>query len=58
MKWTRMFGIALLALLWVWLVSALFRGAGGFSGKNVFLAIASAIIIFVPLYKKYYRAKK
>lgn len=55
MKGTRILGLAVLAVLWVWLVRALFVGAGGFTAKNVFLAVASAIIIFVPLYKKYFR---
>lgn len=54
MKWTRLFGLVFLAMLWFWLVKALFASAGGFNAKNIFLAIASAIIIFVPLYKKYF----
>lgn len=58
MNLTRNIGIAILAILWIWLVRALFTQGGGFTAKNVFIAIASAIIIFVPLYKKYVSVKK
>lgn len=51
-------GIILLALVWIWLCWALIARGGGFSGKNVFLVMASGIIIFVPLYKKYFRTPR
>ncbi|MDE5664241.1 MAG: hypothetical protein K2I37_09455 [Muribaculaceae bacterium] len=45
-------GLILLALIWVWLVYMLFS-RGGVDLKNIFLAAASGIIIFVPLWKRY-----
>lgn len=53
MKTTRMIGLAFLALLWAGLVYLMFARGGGLTLKNLFVAIASAIIIFVPIYKKY-----
>jgi hypothetical protein len=52
----KTFGIALLALVWLWLCQALLR-TGGINLKNLLLAAASGIIIFVPLFKKYIRNK-
>lgn len=43
----------MLALLWVWLSIGLLTSADGFNLKNILIAGMSAIIIFVPLYKKY-----
>ena len=48
-------GFGLLALLWIWLVQAIIVSGGGITFKNLFLIIASGIIIFVPLYKRYFR---
>lgn len=45
-------GLILLALIWVWLVYTLFS-RGGVDGKNLFVAAASGIIIFAPLWKRY-----
>lgn len=56
MNGSRIAGFVVLALVWGWLVWALLLRGGGFSGKNVFLIVASGIIIFVPLWKKYFRA--
>lgn len=53
MKPTRITGIAVLALLWVWLSVGLLTSANGFNLKNILIAAMSGIIIFVPLYKKY-----
>lgn len=50
-------GFGLLAVLWVWLCATLLRTGGGFTFKNLFLITASGIIIFVPLWKKYFRTK-
>lgn len=58
MKPTRIAGFALLALLWGWLCMGLLTSADGFNLKNILLALMSGIIIFVPLWKKYYRGKK
>ena len=49
-------GFLLLALLWLWLSSAVL--ASGLTLKNMFIVVASAIIIFVPLWKKYGRQNK
>lgn len=53
MKPTRIAGLALLALLWVWLSIGLLTSEDGFNLKNILIAGMSGIIIFVPLYKKY-----
>lgn len=47
-------GFSFLALLWVWLSWSLIAH-GGVNLKNIFLIVASGIIIFVPLWKKYIR---
>ena len=58
MKPTRIAGLAVLALLWVWLCVGLLTSADGFNLKNILIAALSGIIIFVPLYKKYFGAGK
>ncbi len=58
MKPTRIAGLAILALLWVWLSVGLLTSADGFNLKNILIAAMSGIIIFVPLYKKYVRGDK
>ena len=55
MNIVRIAGVSLLALLWLWLCSAIIRHVGGFNLKNIFVIAASGIIIFVPLWKKYFR---
>ena len=54
----KVIGFALLALLWIWLVITLVISGGGFTFKNIFLIIASGIIIFVPLWKRYIRGNQ
>lgn len=51
----KVFGFGLLALLWIWLCVTLIKSGGGITLKNLFLIVASGIIIFVPLWKKYAR---
>ncbi|MDE6479534.1 MAG: hypothetical protein K2L45_04625 [Muribaculaceae bacterium] len=58
MRPTRIAGLAILALLWVWLSVGLLTSADGFNLKNILIAAMSGIIIFVPLYKKYVRGDK
>ena len=48
-------GFGLITVLWIWLVVTLIISGGGFTFKNLFLIIASGIIIFVPLWKRYFR---
>lgn len=48
----RILGIAFLAILWIALCCVMIS-ATGFTLKNLFVAVASGIIIFVPLWKKY-----
>ena len=55
MKTTRIAALIFLLLLWLWLCNDIIVGAGGFTFKNIFLIVASGIIIFVPLWKKYIR---
>lgn len=54
----KIIGFTLLGLLWLWLARALIVSGGGFTLKNLFIIIASGIIIFVPLYKKYIRGNQ
>lgn len=42
------------AILWLWLATVTLK-AGGATVANIFVLIASAIIIFVPLWKKYFK---
>lgn len=55
MNAVKIAGCSLLVVIWVWLCHALIVGAGGFTFRNIFLIITSGIIIFVPLWKKYFR---
>lgn len=50
----RYIGIGILVLVWLWLAYyVLVRG--GVTLLNLFWVAASGIIVFVPLYKKYFR---
>lgn len=55
MNAVKIAGMMLLALVWLWLCWSLIALGGGFTMKNVFLIVASGIIVFVPLWKKYIR---
>lgn len=48
----KIIGLIILLAVWVWLCWLIFAGAG-FNLRTLFIAAASGIIIFVPLYKKY-----
>lgn len=50
-------GFTLLALVWLWLCRSLLV-LGGVNLKNILLVIATGIIIFVPLWKKYVKQDK
>lgn len=54
MKPIRIFGLFVLAVVWLLLIVTMFTRGGGFSFYNIFVAVASGIIIFVPLYRKYF----
>lgn len=51
-------GLILLAIIWLWLCWMLLTSPHGFNLKNLFIAGASGIIIFVPLWKKYFGKAK
>lgn len=53
MKKTTAAGLAFLFLLWLGLVALIIRGTERFTLYTAFVIVASGIIIFVPLYKKY-----
>ncbi|MEZ3550806.1 MAG: hypothetical protein K1W02_08760 [Muribaculaceae bacterium] len=55
MNAVKIIGFSVLALVWLWLCRTLIAYGGGFNMKNIFLIVASGIIIFVPLWKKYIR---
>lgn len=54
MKGQYIFRFACLALLWLALCWLLIRGRG-MSAWTLFVIVASGIVVFVPLYKKYIR---
>lgn len=53
MKIGKYLGISVLALIWLWL--AWYVLAAGVNLLKIFWVAISAIIIFVPLYKKYFK---
>lgn len=55
MNIVKIVGLIILALVWVWLCQALITRGGGLTLKNLMIIGASGIIIFVPLWKKYFR---
>lgn len=57
MKKSVVIGIILLFAVWVILCVFMLR-AGGLNLKNIFVVIASGIVIFVPLWKKYISANE
>lgn len=56
MSTSRLIGIAVLALVWLWLAWFMLKHAG-FNLYNILLVAMTGIIIFVPLYKKYFKKK-
>ena len=50
---SKTIGIAILAIIWIWLVWMLLA-AKGVNLKNLLIVVMTGIIIFVPLYKKYF----
>lgn len=56
MSISKIIGISVLAVLWLWLAWMLIA-AGGFNLKNLLIVAMTGIIIFVPLYKKYFGKK-
>lgn len=53
MSTSKVIGIVILVIIWIWLVWLLLS-AGGINLKNILIAAMTGIIIFVPLYKKYF----
>ena len=50
-------GVTLLFLVWAWLSWSILASSG-INLKNLLIVAMSAIIIFVPLYKKYFAKKE
>ena len=50
-------GVTLLFLVWAWLSWSILA-LSGINLKNLLIVTMSAIIIFVPLYKKYFAKKE
>ncbi len=57
MDTSKIIGFVVLFLVWIWLVWAMLSH-GGINLKNLLIAAMTAIIIFLPLYKKYIRGDK
>ena len=55
MKKSTAAGLALIFILWLGLVVLIIAGTPKFTLYTAFVIVASAIIVFVPLYKKYYK---
>lgn len=54
MNRSRIIGMCVLAAVWVWLVAILIKGSG-LTLRTILVAAMSGIIIFVPLWKKYFK---
>ncbi|MEE1022903.1 MAG: hypothetical protein U0L83_07220 [Muribaculaceae bacterium] len=52
MNLIKVIGLIVLAAVWIWLCCMIVAGAG-FTLRTLFTIVASGIIIFVPLWKKY-----
>lgn len=52
-KIIKIFGTGVLFLVWLWLAWGLLS-ADGVNLKNLLILAMTAVIIFVPLYKKYF----
>ena len=57
MKTSVIVRFAVLGLLWLLLVAWIVAGTPRFTASTAFVIVASAIIIFVPMYKKYVKKK-
>ncbi len=55
MKKSTAAGMALLFVLWLGLVVLIIKGTPRFTLYTAFVIVASGIIIFVPLYRKYFK---
>ena len=53
MKTSVILRFVILGLLWFWLVAYIVAHTPKFTLYTAFVIVASAIIIFVPVYKKY-----
>lgn len=54
MKTSALIGLSLLLVIWMWLAWVLLT-SGGVTLKNLLILAMSGIIIFVPLWKRYFR---
>lgn len=54
MKTGTVIGLIILAIAWLALVVYIFQSAG-FTLRTLLIVVMSGIIIFVPLWKKYFR---
>jgi len=58
MNTTNVIRFAILGLLWLALVATIIVRSAQITAYTIFVIIASAIIIFVPMYKKYVKNDK
>lgn len=54
MKKSVIIGLSLLLMVWLWL-AWLLLSQGGVNLKNLLILAMTAVIIFVPLWKKYFK---
>jgi len=57
MKPGRVIGLAIVVIAWVGLCVVLLSRVEELDGMTLFSIVASGIIIFVPLYKRYFKSK-
>lgn len=57
MKTSAIIGLSVLLAVWLWLAYVLLS-SGGVNLRNLLILAMSGIIVFVPLFKKYYRVDK
>lgn len=56
MKLIKIIGLIVLAAVWLWLCRLIIL-SGGITLRTIFLIVASGIIIFVPLWRKYFNGE-
>lgn len=54
MKRAALLGLSILFMVWMWL-AWLLLSRGGVNLKNLIILAMSAIIVFVPLWKKFFK---
>lgn len=54
MKTSALIGLSILLIVWMWL-AWLLLSTGGVNLRNILILAMSGIIVFVPLWKRYFK---